>query len=197
MLKRIDCKNLDCPKPVLIVKDELSKIEEGILEVEVNSLSSIGNVMRFAQSQGLYVEKKKEGDYTLISIVKGYECQIEKPNSYKISEKKFWTLIGSAIVAAILASTCCLAPLLFLLFGISAGSLSFLSIFAPYHNYFTIISAVVIIYLWINYFYKMRKAIVCEGSICKNYLLYLSIGTIFAIILATYPYWANYLIVGD
>ena len=51
MLKRIDCKNLDCPKPVLIVKDELSKIEEGILEVEVNSLSSIGNVMRFAQSQ--------------------------------------------------------------------------------------------------------------------------------------------------
>jgi len=196
MLKRIDCTNLDCPTPVLITKDALAEFDEGILEVEVNSLSSIGNVLRFAQSQGLYASSKKEGDVTVISIVKGYECGIELPDGTHSSDRSFWTLITGAVVAAILASTCCLGPLLFLVFGISAGSLSFLQVLAPYHDYFALVAVGVVGYLWWDYLFRRRKKPVCEGSLCKNYLLYLNIGTAFVAILSTYPYWVNYLL-GD
>ncbi len=116
--------------------------------------------------------------------------------SPKKEEKSFWTLIIGASVTAILASTCCLAPLLFLLFGVSVGSLSFLQFFAPYKIYFTIAAVVIISYLWGNYFFVLRKKHVCEGSICKNYLKYLTLGTIFVVIMLTYPYWVIYLI-GD
>ena len=191
MVKKLDCKNLACPEPVLKTKEALEGFDEGILEVEVNSFSSIANVKRFAQNQGLYVSEKKEGKVTILSIVKGYECELEPAKS---EDKSFWALIIGAAVTAILASTCCLAPLLFLLFGISVGSLSFLQFFAPYKIYFSIAAVLIIGYLWGNYFFVLRKRVVCEGSICKNYLKYLSIGTVFVVIMLTYPYWAVYLL---
>ena len=194
MVKRIDCKNLACPEPVLRTKDALEEMDEGILEVEVNSFSSIQNVKRFAQNQGYYVDEKKYSKSTVIRIVKGYECELEDFN-YK-NDKSFWTLILGAVVTAVLASTCCLGPLLFLMFGVSVGSLSFLHIFAPYRSYFTVIALVIITYLWWHYFFKIRKRPVCEGSICKNYVKYLSIGTFFVFVMLTYPYWAQYLL-GD
>ena len=117
-------------------------------------------------------------------------------NTPQREEKSFWTLIVGAVVTAILASTCCLAPLLFLLFGISVGSLSFLQFFAPYKIYFTISAVLIISYLWGNYFFVLRKKVVCEGNICKNYLKYLVVGTIFVAVMLTYPYWVLYLI-GD
>jgi len=195
MIKKIDCRNLACPEPVLKTKEALEEMEEGILEVKVNSFSSIQNVKRFAQNQGLYVSEKKDGKDTIISIVKGYECQI--PNQQTNESKSFWALIVGAVITAFLASTCCLGPLLFLIFGVSVGSLSFLHIFAPYHMYFSIVAILIIVYLWGNWFFKLRKKPVCEGSICKNYVKYLTIGTIFVAILVTYPYWAQYLLVGE
>ena len=114
----------------------------------------------------------------------------------KKDEKSFWVLISGAVITAILASTCCLAPLLFLLFGISVGSLSFLQFFAPYKIYFTILAVITIGYLWGNYFFVLRKKVVCEGSVCKYYFKYLMLGTIFVMIMLTYPYWVIYLI-GD
>jgi len=193
MTQKLDCKDLACPEPVLKTKEALEGFDEGILEVEVNSFSSIANVKRFAQNQGLYVSEKKEGKVTILSIVKGYECELEPTKS---EDKSFWTLIIGAVVTAILASTCCLAPLLFLLFGISVGSLSFLQFFAPYKIYFSVLAILIIGYLWGNYFFVLRKRVVCEGSICKNYIKYLSIGTVFVLIMLTYPYWAIY-IIGD
>jgi len=109
-------------------------------------------------------------------------------------ESSFYALIAGSIVSAILASSCCLAPLLFLIFGVSVGSLSFLQIFAPYHTYFSIFSIVVVAYLWINYFFKIRKQISCSAKVCKNYRLYLSEGTFFVLLLTTYPYWVTYLL---
>ena len=199
MVKRIDCKDLACPEPVLRTKDALDEMEEGILEVEVNSFSSIQNVKRFAQNQGLFVDTKKEGKNTVIRIVKGYECELDltqNQNSDKES-KSFWALIAGAAVTAILASTCCLGPLLFLVFGVSVGSLSFLHYFAPYRDYFTAAAVLIIAYLWWNWFFRLRKRPVCEGSICKNYVKYLSIGTVFVLIMLTYPYWAQYILVGE
>ncbi|QCT95217.1 mercury transporter MerT [Caminibacter mediatlanticus TB-2] len=195
MVKKIDCRNLACPEPVLKTKEALEEMEEGILEVKLNSFSSIQNVKRFAKNQGLYISEKKDGKDTIISIVKGYECEI--PYKQTNESKSFWTLIIGAVITAFLASTCCLGPLLFLIFGISVGSLSFLHIFAPYHIYFSIAAVLIILYLWGNWFFKLRKKPVCEGSICKNYVKYLTIGTIFVAILVTYPYWAQYILIGE
>ena len=189
MVKKIDCKNLACPEPVIKTKEALEEMDEGILEIEVNSFSSVQNVKKFATSQGLYVTERKNGKNTILTIVKGYECNLPPQK-----DKSFWALIVSAVITAFLASTCCLGPLLFLVFGISVGSLSFLHIFAPYHFYFSIAAVGIILYLWGNYFFKLRKRPVCDGSICKNYVKYLSIGTVFVAVMLTYPYWAQFLL---
>ncbi|WP_457565078.1 sulfurtransferase-like selenium metabolism protein YedF [Caminibacter sp.] len=74
---RIDCRNLPCPEPVLKTKKALDSMDEGILEVLVNSVSSIQNVKRFATNQGLEArEEKLDNGETLITIIKGYECAI-------------------------------------------------------------------------------------------------------------------------
>ena len=82
---RIDCCGLACPEPVLRTKKALEELEnDSILEVEVDSLSSVENVKRFASKNGYEnrSEELKDGK-TLITIIKGYECSIapkEKKN---------------------------------------------------------------------------------------------------------------------
>jgi TusA-related sulfurtransferase len=193
MVKKIDCKNTSCSEPVVKTKEALEEMDEGILEVEANSSSSVQSVKRFFQFRGLRVTEKKEGKNLVLRIVKSREAEkvLDKET------KSFWALITGAAITAVLASTCCLGPLLFLVFGVSVGSLSFLRFFAPYHIYFSIGAVAIISYLWFNYFFKIRKKPVCSGSICKNYVKYLSIGTIFVIIMLTYPYWFQYLIGGE
>ena len=209
---KLDCTNLDCPIPVLRTKEALESMEEGILDVELNSYSSIENVKRFVKSQGLFFEEKQIGKaHIILSIVKGYECGIEQGESKsedalraeqiaqiakeKQENRRFWTLLIGAVVSAILASTCCLGPLLFLIFGISVGSLGFLKAFAPYHTYFSIGAIAVVGYLWFDWFWSRRDKVACATSLCKNYTLYLGIGTIFVAILVTYPFWIDKLIV--
>ncbi|ACM93319.1 conserved hypothetical protein [Nautilia profundicola AmH] len=77
MNKKIDCRNMACPQPVLETKKALEEMDEGILEVLVNSVSSVQNVKRYAMNNGFEpkVEELENGD-TLITIVKGYECAI-------------------------------------------------------------------------------------------------------------------------
>ncbi len=212
---KLDCRNLDCPIPVLRTKEALEEMEEGILDVELNTLSSIENVKRFIKSQGLFFEEKKLGSrHIVLSIVKGYECAIEpqedKKNSISTSEalratqisqiakerqdaKRFYSLLLGGIISAILASTCCLAPLLFLLFGVSVGSLSFLQYFSPYHNYFSVGAIGIVGWLWFDWYSKRKDKVACATSLCKNYTLYLSIGTIFVIVMVSYPLWVGYL----
>ncbi len=195
MIKVLDCRDMACPEPVLRTKDALEQIEEGILDIQLNSFSSIQNVKRYAKNNGLYCEEKKEGKITTISIVKGYKCEIAQDSStQQTSQKSFWALIAGSIVTAILASTCCIGPLLFLLFGVSASSIGFLKVFAPYHDLFSLVAVGVIGYLWYHYFRVIRRMIVCEGWICRYYLLYLSIGTVLVGILLSYQYWVVYLI---
>lgn len=77
MNKKIDCRNMACPQPVLETKKALEEMEEGILEVLVNSISSVQNIKRYAINNGFEpkVEDLGNGE-TLITIVKGYECKI-------------------------------------------------------------------------------------------------------------------------
>jgi TusA-related sulfurtransferase len=230
---KIDCRDLDCPVPVLRTKEALESLEEGILDVELNTLSSIENVKRFVNSQGLYFEEKKLGArHVILSIVKGYECFLEPPESVKSEDNRvtksvkqeinlpeegdvsdalraaqiaqaaaerrqartFYSLLFGGIVSAILASTCCLGPLLFLLFGVSVGSLSFLQTFAPYHGYFTVAAVGVVGYLWFDWWRGRKERIACATSLCKNYTLYLSLGTLFVVVLASYPWWIGMLL---
>ncbi|HHH37821.1 MAG TPA: hypothetical protein ENK77_04310 [Epsilonproteobacteria bacterium] len=108
--------------------------------------------------------------------------------------KSFYALIGGAILSAILAGSCCLAPLLFLIFGVSMSSLSFLHVLAPYRGYFTLLSVAVLLYLWYDYFKTKRKATACSSTFCSRYLLYLTIGTVLIPLLLTYPWWINYIL---
>ncbi len=84
---KIDCRNLACPEPVLKTKKALEEMDEGILEVLVNSVSSVQNVKRFAANQGLVAEEEKlDNGESIIRIVKGYECSIVPEES---DDKKF------------------------------------------------------------------------------------------------------------
>ncbi len=189
---RLDCKNLDCPKPVIKTKEVYESLgDDDILDVELNSFSSVENVKRFAQKQGIYFEvKPKIKGVTTITLVKGYKCELES----KKRDKSFLTLIVGSIISAFLASTCCLAPFLFLVFGVSMSSLSFLQVLAPYSIYFSLFAVALITYLWYDYFMRRKEKLLCETWLSKNYKFLLSLGTFLVIIFITYPYWVNYLL---
>lgn len=190
MNKTLDCKNLECPAPVIKTKEAINLLPDGSkLDVELNSFSSIENVKRFAKNQNLHVEvKSKTKDITILSISKT-NTQQEQNN-----DKSFYALIISSIISAFLATACCLAPFLFLVFGVSVSYLSFLQVLSPYQPIFSTIAFGVIIYLWYSYFKRIKNNFVCSSKLCKNYKLYLSLGTIFVTVFSTYPYWVNYIL---
>ena len=232
---KLDLRDLDCPVPVLRTKEALESIEEGIVDVELNSYSSIENVKRFVTSQGFFFEEKRLGKvHVVLSIVKGYECGIFPETEKKATEKSelssereknesgvatsrealravqiaradrerrqartFYSLLVGGLVSAVLASTCCLGPLLFLLFGVSVGSLSFLEWFAPYHDWFSLAAVTVVGYLWFDWWRGRKERIACATSLCKNYPLYLSLGTFFVTVMVSYPWWVGYLLTED
>ena len=82
---RIDCCDLACPEPVLRTKKALEELDnDSILEVLVNSVSSVENVKRFASKSGYEARSEElEGSKTLITIIKGYECTITPESGKK------------------------------------------------------------------------------------------------------------------
>lgn len=64
MQKRLDCRGLACPQPVMETKKALAEADE--LIVEVDNPAAKENVKRFAESQGCKVEVTEEkGQFTL------------------------------------------------------------------------------------------------------------------------------------
>ena len=83
MIVKLNCYDLPCPEPVLKTKKAIEELpEDAILEVELNSVSSIANVQRFARNGGydFRVEEQEEGR-ALITIIKGYACEIASPET--------------------------------------------------------------------------------------------------------------------
>ncbi|MDY6853631.1 MAG: sulfurtransferase-like selenium metabolism protein YedF [Thermodesulfobacteriota bacterium] len=77
MKNTIDARGLACPQPVINTKKALEEIEEGIITVIVDNVTSRDNVRRFAKSQGCTVKiDEKDGEYHL-DIAKGFICDIE------------------------------------------------------------------------------------------------------------------------
>ncbi len=113
-------------------------------------------------------------------------CESEE----KRGNRSLYALIAGAVVSAFLATSCCLAPLLFMIFGVGMGSLSFFHLFAPYRPWFTALAVGVIGYLWIDYLRKRKKGC-CSAELCRRYPLYLVIGTLLVAIFSTYPWWID------
>jgi len=87
---RINCFDLPCPEPVLRTKKALETLpDDAILEVELNTTSSIANVQRLAKNMGYdcRVEELPDGT-TLISVIKGFLCEISTSTEANEKENK-------------------------------------------------------------------------------------------------------------
>jgi len=107
------------------------------------------------------------------------------------------TLIGS-IIAAIVASACCIGPIVFALLGISsAGLLTKLEAYRPYISVITLLLLGAAFY----FTYRKRSSEKCvEGSYCarpesdkwNKRILWFS--TVLIVAFLTFPYWSIYLV---
>jgi selenium metabolism protein YedF len=76
MSKTIDARGKACPQPVLMTKQELELLQEGILTVIVDNPTSRDNVERFGRSQGCEVKIDQRDEGYFLNIVKGYPCEV-------------------------------------------------------------------------------------------------------------------------
>ncbi|MBZ7955866.1 sulfurtransferase-like selenium metabolism protein YedF [Campylobacter molothri] len=84
---RIDCKDLDCPKPVVETKKALENLNNGdSLEIVLNSIISKNNVLKFLHSLNLNPTFKEYQDEIIIHVEKK-EIDLNKtnnPNEYSV-----------------------------------------------------------------------------------------------------------------
>lgn len=66
--KMVDARGLSCPQPVLLTRQAISSLAQGVVEVLVDSGTSRDNVSRFAQSSGwtVAIQELPGGDYRLV-----------------------------------------------------------------------------------------------------------------------------------
>jgi len=70
MNEKIDVRGLSCPLPVVKVKNKLKELQEGTLEVLVDTGTAKDNVSRMANDAGWKVEIKEQEDEYLLIITK-------------------------------------------------------------------------------------------------------------------------------
>ncbi|MDO5045348.1 sulfurtransferase-like selenium metabolism protein YedF [Campylobacter sp.] len=69
---RIDCRNLECPQPVINTKNALNELKEGEnLEILINAVAPKENISRFLNSQNIKFSLQENGNETLITAIKG------------------------------------------------------------------------------------------------------------------------------
>ena len=70
-MKTIDVKGMACPMPLIETKRALKEIEEGeSLKVIIDNATSVTNVLRFLEDNGLPVEKTQKGNITELTVNK-------------------------------------------------------------------------------------------------------------------------------
>lgn len=80
--------------------------------------------------------------------------------------KKSWFAAGG-VIGAILASTCCIAPLALLMLGVSGAWIGTLTALEPYKPYFAAVALVFIGLGFRQVYFKTKPACV-EGSYCAT-----------------------------
>jgi selenium metabolism protein YedF len=76
MSETIDARGKACPQPVLMTKQGLESLAEGVLTVIVDNPMSRDNVERFAKSQGCDVEIEQRKEAYFLTIVKGHPTEV-------------------------------------------------------------------------------------------------------------------------
>ncbi len=71
MENTIDARGKACPQPVLMTKDALESVEEGVITVLIDSEISKDNVVRFATSQGCKTEVETKDEVFQVKVTKG------------------------------------------------------------------------------------------------------------------------------
>lgn len=97
---QIDARGKNCPVPVLMTEEALSKITEGIVEVLLDNEDSAQNVAGYAAQNGMFAEIKQEGKDWKVKIVKGHTCNVQNSKSEVKSElqkkkKTLFLVIGA------------------------------------------------------------------------------------------------------
>ncbi len=67
-MKKVDCRGLNCPEPVLMTKKALSDQPGRKLNVIVDNETARENVIRFARKQGRDAQWQQEANYFLVTI---------------------------------------------------------------------------------------------------------------------------------
>ncbi len=67
-MKKVDCRGLNCPEPVLLTKKALSDEPGRALNVIVDNETARENVLRFVRNQGRNAEWQKEDNFFLITV---------------------------------------------------------------------------------------------------------------------------------
>lgn len=80
---QIDCRNLECPKPVLQTRDALKSLKIGQnLEILLNEIAAIENVKRFLQTNNLEIKISTNGNETTIKTIKMGDLKDENAENY-------------------------------------------------------------------------------------------------------------------
>lgn len=86
----VECLNLPCPEPVLKTKKALDGLgEDGVVEVHVNDKAARENVERFASSMGCDVKIEDRSDRSVLTITKGFTCNVDTKVSNVSSKALF------------------------------------------------------------------------------------------------------------
>jgi len=70
MAEKLDVRGLSCPLPVVKVRNKLTELKEGLLEVLVDTGTAKDNITRMANNNGWKVETKEQGEEYLLTINK-------------------------------------------------------------------------------------------------------------------------------
>lgn len=99
--------------------------------------------------------------------------------------------IVASLVATIAASLCCVTPVLAVIAGSSSLATSF-SWMEPYHNYLVVLTVLILMYAWWDKLRVKRKDMECACDETPGFFSskkFLTIVTLFSIIMLTFPQW--------
>ncbi|MHB2155853.1 mercuric transporter MerT family protein [Calditrichota bacterium GD2] len=105
--------------------------------------------------------------------------------------------LKAALVTAVLASLCCVGPLVLLVLGVSGAWIGSLSALEPYRPFFMALTAIFLAYAFIKFYRKPKVKECADGSYCAHpkadriNKISLWLVTIFTIVLFAIPYLAN------
>lgn len=113
----------------------------------------------------------------------------------KIEDRRKTWFAAGGVIGAILASTCCIAPLVLLTLGISGAWIGNLTALEPYKPYFAVVALVFIGLGFRQVYFKTKPACV-EGSYCARPVssvitkTSLWLATVLVVLALTINWWA-------